>query len=233
MADSTRKFTLRLILSVVTNVGLYVVALFLPARTFHWWRAWVVICVLLVGIVWAIASLYHSHRSILEERLKPLIQKGQPLADRILASLFLLTYMGLVVFVPFDVFRLHLLAKPEAVVSSLGLVLMAFGWWIAQLSIRENAFASAAVRLQEERQQRVVDTGVYSVVRHPLYAGAFILLIGMTLWLESYASTVLALVPLAVICTRILFEERFLKRELPGYSAYLQKVRYRLVPLVW
>ena len=233
MANPTAKLILRLCGSIVMNVGLYVLALFLPAGTWRWWRAWVVIALLLLGSVWAIASLYRQHRAVLEERLKPVVQKGQPVIDRILVLVFLVTYLGVAVFVPFDVFRLHLLPRPAAAISWFGLLLMVVGWGIAQRSLRENAFASAAVRHQEERQQRVVDTGVYGVIRHPLYAGGLILLAGMPLWLESYAGVVLAVVPSAVVSIRILFEERFLGRELPGYDSYTQRVRYRLIPLVW
>jgi len=89
------------------------------------------------------------------------------------------------------------------------------------------------VRHQEERNQTVVDRGVYSVVRHPMYAGAVPLLIGMPLWLESYAAALLAIVPSLLLALRILIEERFLKRNLQGYVEYADRVRYRLVPFFW
>jgi len=230
LAPSTSKLILRLTVSVITNISLYALAPFLSARTIHWWRAWAVIGLILFGSAWAIGDLYRSYRSVLEERLKPLFQKGQPVADRVLVSLFFATYMGLVVFIPLDVFRLRLLGKTGIVFSSLGLLLMVLGWWIAQLSLRENTFASVVVRHPQEGQQSVIDTGVYSVVRHPLYVGGLILVVGMPLWLESYAAFLLAVVPLGVISVRILFEERFLRKELPRYDAYAQKVRYRLIP---
>jgi protein-S-isoprenylcysteine O-methyltransferase Ste14 len=78
-----------------------------------------------------------------------------------------------------------------------------------------------------------VDRGLYSVVRHPMYAGAVLFFVSMPLWLESYAATVLALVTVLLIVVRIRVEERFLKRELPGYEAYTRRVRYRLIPFVW
>jgi protein-S-isoprenylcysteine O-methyltransferase Ste14 len=79
----------------------------------------------------------------------------------------------------------------------------------------------------------VVDSGVYGVVRHPLYAGTLPLMVGMPLWLESYAAALLAVVPIGTLVVRILIEERFLRRELKGYDAYMKKVRYRLIPYVW
>jgi protein-S-isoprenylcysteine O-methyltransferase Ste14 len=125
------------------------------------------------------------------------------------------------------------MAKPGPLVSSLGLVLFAAGWGIMTLALRENAFAAPVVKHQEERQQTVIDTGVYGVVRHPMYAGAVLLLVGMPLWLESYAAAMLASVPIGTLVLRILVEEQFLRRELKGYDAYTERVRYRLIPFLW
>jgi protein-S-isoprenylcysteine O-methyltransferase Ste14 len=89
------------------------------------------------------------------------------------------------------------------------------------------------VRLQKERQQRVIDTGVYAVVRHPMNTGFVPMVVGPALWMESYVAALLAIIPIAVLAMRSVFEERFLKRELKGYEAYTEKVRYRLIPFVW
>src|SRR5262249_35857943 len=118
-------------------------------------------------------------------------------------------------------------------VSSLGLVLVIAGWVIISLVFKENNFAAPVVRHQAEREHRVVDTGVYAIVRHPMYAGIGLYSIGMAFWLYSYAAAIVALVPLAILAVRIVFEERFLVRSLPGYTEYAQKVRYRLVPYIW
>ena len=158
---------------------------------------------------------------------------GQPLADKIVLMLFLASFYGLIVFIPMDVFRLHLMGSPGLLVSSLGLFLFLAGWGIVFLALRENTFAAPVVRLQEERKQRVVDTGVYGVVRHPMYAGGILFIVGIPLWLESYAGVLLALVPIGTLVLRIRLEEQFLRRELKGYDAYTKRVRYRLVPFLW
>jgi protein-S-isoprenylcysteine O-methyltransferase Ste14 len=131
------------------------------------------------------------------------------------------------------VFRFHLIAKPGTLASASGLVLFVAGWWIMTLALRENAFAAPVVKHQEARQQTVIDSGVYGVVRHPMYAGAVLLLVGMPLWLESYATALLASVPIGTLVLRILVEEQFLRRELKGYDAYTERVRYRLIPFLW
>ena len=226
-------FILKLIASIILNVAIFAVLLFLPAATLDWWRAWLFIGVIFIGTVGAMVSLSRGHEGLLKERLKPPIQKGQPLADKIIVVLFLAALSGLVIFIPLDVFRFHLMGKPGTLVSSLGLALLIAGWWIAYLGLRENAFAAPVVKHQEERQQTVIDAGVYSIVRHPLYAGSVLLTVGIPLWLESYPAALLASVPIATIALRTLFEERFLRRELKGYDAYTQRVRYRLVPFLW
>ena len=161
------------------------------------------------------------------------IQKGQPLWDRVLIILLVVSYMGQIVFIPLDVFRFHLVAKPGVLVSFLGLALYIAGWWIMTLAMTVNPFAVPVVRLQKERHQRVIDSGVYAVVRHPMYAGFAPMVVGPALWLESYVAALLAIIPIAVLTVRSLFEERFLKRELKGYDAYTEKVRYRLIPFIW
>ncbi|MRR57876.1 MAG: isoprenylcysteine carboxylmethyltransferase family protein [Deltaproteobacteria bacterium] len=224
---------LKLIAGVISNVVIFGLSLFLPAGTLDWWRAWVFLAVVLVAAVASTAALNRSDPALLNERFKPPVQKGQPLADKILVLLLLSTFIGLIIFIPLDVFRFHLLARPGAVVSSAGLVLFSAGWWILTLAMLDNPFAVTVVRLQEEREQTVIDTGVYSVVRHPMYAGTIPLLVGMSLWLESYAAAVLAIVPVSTLVIRILIEEAFLRRNLEGYQEYMKQVRYRLIPFIW
>jgi len=226
-------FTLRLIIGICFTVVLFAAPLFLPARTLHWWRAWVIVALVFIGTVGAVVGLAYGNRALLEERLKPPVQKGQPLADRILLPLLLATFLGLLVFTSLDVFHLHLMPRPDRLVSSLGLALFVAGWSIAYAALRENAFAASVVRHQEERDQIVVDTGLYSIVRHPLYAGGVLLVVAVPLWLGSYAGTLLATAVFTTLVLRIVFEEPFLRRELNGYNAYAARVRYRLIPFLW
>jgi protein-S-isoprenylcysteine O-methyltransferase Ste14 len=223
----------KMICGVVFNVAIFGGLLFLPAGTLNWWRAWVFLGVVLVGAVGSTVSVFRVSKDLLEERFKPPIQKGQPLADKIVVVLLIAAFVGLTAFIPLDVFRFHLMDKPGTVLSSLGLAFFAAGWWIMTLALRENAFAAPVVKHQEERQHTVIDSGLYGVVRHPMYAGSIPLLVGMPLWLESYAAALLASIPIGVLAVRILVEERFLKRELAGYDAYTERVRYRLIPFLW
>ncbi|HXX53652.1 MAG TPA: isoprenylcysteine carboxylmethyltransferase family protein [Thermodesulfovibrionales bacterium] len=223
------KLVVNSIISLVIMGGL----LFLPAGTFDWWRAWVLIGTFLAGSVISVVSLFPEHKDLLRERLRPPMQKGQPLADKIIMLFFLLFFYGMFAFIPLDVFRFHLMGRPGPPVSSLGMVLFIAGWRIIYLALRENAFAALVVKLQKERGQVVIDSGVYGVVRHPMYAGAIPFILGIPLWLNSYAAAVLALIPVLLLLLRIPKEEAYLGRELRGYEAYTKKVRYRIIPHIW
>jgi len=217
--------------SLVFWTALFGALLFAPGGTVHWWRGWVFLGVFSVLNVVAVVRLFTAHRALIEERVRLPLQQGQPLADKIVVSALLVTFCGLLVAISLDVFRFHLLGAPGPFVAALGLPVFVAGWWIAYLALRENAFAATAVK--HAARQTVIDTGVYGVVRHPMYAGGILVLIGMALWLDSSAGVLLALVPTGVIVLRILLEERFLRRELSGYEAYTRRVRYRLVPALW
>jgi protein-S-isoprenylcysteine O-methyltransferase Ste14 len=223
----------KLVAGLVFNVALYGFLLFVPAGTLHWWRAWVFLAVTLIVTLGAVWSIFPDNAGLLSERSRGVIQKGQPLWDRIIVILLVVSYLGQVIFIPLDVFRFHLMPRPGAIVSFLGLALYVGGWWILTLAMKVNPFAVPVVRLQRERHQRVIDTGVYAAVRHPMYTGFAPFAVGPALWLGSYPAALLALIPIAVLAVRSVFEERFLKRELKDYDAYMEKVRYRLIPFVW
>lgn len=234
MAKPARSMLIvKMIAGIVVQTAVFAAALFGPAPSWDWWRAWVFIAGMTAAGLTGSIGILNLNEDLLAERLKPMLQKGQPLADKVIVTALIAAFGGLMVFIPVDVFRLHLLPEPNAFVSSLGLVLLIVGWWIAYSAMRANAFAAPVVKYQEERAQVVVDTGPYSIVRHPMYSGGSLLLIGTPLWLESYAATVLMIVLIGLLMLRIFVEERLLRRELHGYSAYAGRVRYRLIPMVW
>ena len=218
---------------VAINVAIFAALLFLPTRNLDWWRAWVLLGVIFVSAVASTVILRRTSPALLEERFKSPVQAGQPRTDKIVVSLLIAAFVVEVAFIPIDVFRLHVMPKPGPLVSAAGLVLFIVGWWIMTQALRANPFAAPAVKHQQARHQVTVDGGLYGVVRHPMYAGAVLFFVGMPLWLESPAATVLAVVPVFLIVLRITVEERFLRRELPDYEAYTRRVRYRLIPLVW
>jgi protein-S-isoprenylcysteine O-methyltransferase Ste14 len=221
------------IAGVLINVACFAIPLFASAGTLDWWRAWVVVGIAAAGAAWSIAGLARTSPALVEERFKGPIQAGQPPADRVTVLLLIGCFLALQIVAALDVFRFHLLAPPGLVVSTGGLAAFVAGYWIEYRSVRENAFAVTVVRYQQERGQRVIDTGPYAVVRHPMYAGALLFMVGIPLWLQSYAGALVAsaIVPICVV--RISIEEGLLRRDLAGYEAYALRVRYRLIPYVW
>jgi protein-S-isoprenylcysteine O-methyltransferase Ste14 len=219
--------------SVLFSALMFSALLLLPAWTWRWERAWVVLGVVVVGTVITMLVAFRDNEGLYQERKRGLFQKDQPLADKLVLAPFALSFYGQLVCIPLDVFRWHLLPPPGEIVSGLGLLMFIGGWALMTLAFRANAFAAPVVKHQKDRQHRVVDTGAYAVVRHPMYTGVVLLLPGLALWLESTAAALFALVPITLLMVRVFVEEDFLRRELPGYVDYVQRVRWRLVPGIW
>ena len=228
-----RASVLKLAGGVFYSVVIFGGPLFLGAWTLHWPRAWVFLGVVFAASAGTMFGIFPGRPELLDERYKAPIQKEQPIADAIVTLGLGASFLALLFFIPLDVFRLHVLPTSGVGAGAVGLILFAVGWTMVALALRENAFAAPIVKRQEERGQFVVQTGPYRFVRHPMYAGAIPWMTGMPLWLGSIAGVLLAAVPLACIVLRILIEERVLRRELPGYAEYVDRVRWRVIPFVW
>jgi protein-S-isoprenylcysteine O-methyltransferase Ste14 len=208
--------------------------LFASAGTLGWLRAWVLLAVLLVVRLCTALAVFRVNPGLLRERATVLIHRGQPRADRLLLLASMgASFVGLPAVAALDVFRWHLLPTPPLLLSIAGLVMFTLGWVIIALALRSNAFAVTVVRVQSERRHTVVDSGVYGLVRHPMYAGSPLVNVGLGLWLGSYVAAVSAVVPLVLLLLRLTLEERILRHELPGYLEYTTRVPYRLLPGVW
>jgi len=218
---------------LLANWAIYGLALFLPAGTLVWPAAWVFVGAVTVVYIAMGIWIFPKRPDLLDERSKLPLQKGQPLADKVVLILILVVNLAVTVFIPLDVFRWHLLPPPSLAISVLGLVLVLAGLAMIYLCFQENAFAAPVVRYQEERRHSLVDTGVYRFVRHPMYSGAVLLVPGSALWLDSFAAAVLSIFPILLLVIRISIEERLLVEKLQGYEAYRQRVRFRLIPFVW
>ncbi len=122
----------------------------------------------------------------------------------------------------------------EGVTKNIGLVIYILGMLLVMASMNANEFAETTVNIQEERGQRVIDTGIYSKVRHPMYTGFIFFITGVNVWLGTYVSLILSLIYLAIaLRSRISIEEKTLLNELEGYEAYCNKVKARLIPYLF
>lgn len=209
-------------------------ALFLiPAGTWHWPRAIQFLVVYGLANSVSIVALARLAPDSLEARLSAPSAESQPVADRVVTACLIVALFAWFVFIPVDVFRLHLLPPPTPEVSALGVILSLAGYGCIWSTFFQNAFAAPIVKDQSERGQVLIDTGLYARVRHPLYLGLLLFLMGLALWLQSYASVPGLLLPLTFLVARIKVEETTLEKTLPGYADYTTRVRYRLVPFVW
>ena len=132
-----------------------------------------------------------------------------------------------------DTGRWHLTAPVPPIVRALALAAMAAGLTMFYRAMRENQFFSAVVRIQDDRGHRVVDTGPYSIVRHPGYAGLLVVPPVSGLALGSWLAVAVGAIMSALVVRRVLFEDAFLRQHLTGYGAYAERVPHRLIPRVW
>ena len=225
---------LKVFVRLVADAALVATALFVSAGTVAWPRAWVLLAVLVVVRMVTAVAVYRVNPALLQERAKLPLHGDQPWSDKLLLLLVISTgFIGLPAVAGCDVFRWQVLPRPATLVSALGLVLFTLGWIIKAIALRANAFATSVVRLQRERRHAVVDTGVYAIVRHPFYAATPLVFVGLCLWLQSYTAAILAVVPTAFVLVRLGLEDHFLRRELPGYIEYAERVPRRLLPGIW
>lgn len=203
--------------------------LFVPAWTLDYWQAWLFIVVFMTSA--NAIGLYLSLKDpeLLERRKKIGPAAEQRTSQKIIISLAIIGNIALLVISALD-YRFGW-SKMPGYVSLAGNALVALGFLINGFVFRENSYGASNVRT--EKDQKVISTGPYALVRHPMYVGVLVMVIGVPIALGSWwGLTVLALtVPLLML--RILDEEKLLKQDLPGYTEYAQKVRYRLVPYLW
>jgi len=209
-------------------VSALAVLLLVPAGTLFYWQAWAFIVVFTVSTNAIGVYLLLNDPALLQRRLQfgPAAERG---AQKIISSLSIVGFLGVMVFCALD-YRFGWSQVPP-VVSVLGNVLVALGLFIDLLVFRENTFGASNIRV--EQGQTVVSTGPYAIMRHPMYAGVLVMAVGVPLALGSWWGLLLIGLLMSVLVWRILDEERVLKTELPGYTEYTQRVRYRLVPHVW
>ena len=205
----------------------------LPAWTWQWTEAnQFLICYAILSVFSAVFLALKAPAS-LEARMEMPMNETQPLSDRIATRFLLMFLMGWFVFIPIDVFYLKLLAPPQQIIQILGGILSLFGYSIMLLALYQNEFATPVVRDQSERGHELRDTGLYGLVRHPFYTGFILFCIGMALWLQSYATLIVGLLPLTALIGRIYAEEKILQETLPGYREYMSITRNRLIPFIY
>lgn len=222
----TKELFFQAIIKFVLGVVVIGILLFLPAGSFQYWNAWLFMGILFVPMFLAGIVLMFKNPVLLRKRLQAKEQqKEQSLVIKLSGLMFLAGFViaGLN-------FRFQWIVLPDQVVWT-GAVLFLLSYLLYAEVLRENTYLSRTVEVQEG--QKVIDTGLYGIVRHPMYSATLILFLSMPIVLGSIISFVIFLTYPVIIAKRIRNEEEVLAKELDGYAAYREKVKYRLIPFVW
>lgn len=221
--------SLRLLCSLVALILVMGVLLFGAAGTFDYWQAWLFLASYFAASLIVSIWLERHDPALLERRMR-----GGPFAEgernqKIIMTITSLSFIALLVVPGLDR-RLGWSRMPGEVVI-LGDVLLLAGWFGILAVFRANSYAAATI--QVAAGQKVISTGPYAIVRHPMYAAALIMLLGIPVSLASWWGVVVLVAILPVLAWRLIDEERVLLRDLGGYADYRRKVRWRLIPYIW
>lgn len=214
------------IIKYVTGVIIVALLLFLPAWSLHYWQGWLLIAILFVPMLVVGIVMYVKNKELLKKRLKAKeSDKVQRKTVKYSAVLFIASFI-----VASLNWRYQWGLLPNWVVWIAVFVFILSYVMYAEV-LHENTYLSRTIEVQEN--QRVIDTGLYSIVRHPMYTATTILFIVMPIVLASPISFIIMLLYIPLIVHRIKTEETFLENNLQGYKEYQQRVKYRLIPFIW
>lgn len=219
-----------LLQNVIWIVGMGAV-LFLSAGTWHWPAGWIFLITMAVLGLTDGLWLAKSDPDLLAERMGGMMQPGQPTADKIFIVVF--GCIALIWFITIGLERRAQTSDMPVILQTLGFILLLLSNVFVMWVMRTNSFAAPVVKIQAERGQRVIDSGPYAYVRHPMYSGTILFFAGLPLLLGSWRG--LIMMPLFVLLFgyRATLEERALITGLPGYTDYRTRVRYRMIPGLW
>jgi protein-S-isoprenylcysteine O-methyltransferase Ste14 len=219
----------RAVIQSVLGLAGFGALLFVPAGTFGYWQAWVFLAVFTAVSIFSAVYLLRKDTAIVERRMRAGPKAETRPVQKVVAAGIIILFNALLVFSALD-HRFGWSPVPPAV-SLIGDVLVAIGLGIAVFTVIQNSYAAANITVESD--QKLASTGLYGLVRHPMYMGSMIMLVGMPLALDSWWGLAVLVPVLILIAVRILDEEKLLTRELDGYREYTDKVHHRLVPYVW
>tara|TARA_B100000073_G_scaffold25690_1_gene19972 strand:- start:1836 stop:2519 length:684 start_codon:yes stop_codon:yes gene_type:complete len=218
---------------ILFQTSLLGIFLYLPALTLNWPDALLFLTIHFLITILASAYLLIVKPASIEARMN-YDSETQPKEDRLATVLMLSAIVVGLSLAPIDIFHSNLSSSFEGNIKNIGLGIYIVGMLFVMASMNANEFAETTVNIQEERGQKVIDTGIYSVVRHPMYTGFIFFITGVNVWLGTYLSLFLSLTFLAIaLRSRIKIEEKTLLDDLEGYEDYCKKVKARLIPYLF
>ncbi|HSO85916.1 MAG TPA: isoprenylcysteine carboxylmethyltransferase family protein [Draconibacterium sp.] len=229
-AITTNQAGNKLLVKVLTRVFIAFIfigiLIFVPAGTMKFLNGWIFIGGILLPMTFTLIYFYINDPELLEKRIN--IKEREDAQKKYLKLSLILFVVAYII--PGLDFRFHWSDVPMWLVL-VALVIMICGYIMFIVVMMQNRYASRVIEIQHE--QKLIDTGLYSVVRHPMYLAATILYVASTLVLGSYYALIPMLLVPFLLALRINNEEKVLLKGLPGYEAYLKKVKYRMIPLIW
>ncbi|MEQ8174620.1 MAG: isoprenylcysteine carboxylmethyltransferase family protein [Syntrophomonadaceae bacterium] len=225
MGDNTNLSTSKAFLMPVIIMILAALILFLPAGSLKYWQGWIWWSILSVLTLFITVYFVKRDPGLLARRMQVKEKEPQPGIMKVISFLSMFTYV-----IPGFDFRFHWSAVPVWLVIAAN-VMVFIGYVLIIRVFKENSYASTVI--QVEKEQQVISTGPYAMVRHPMYTGLLIMFLFTPLALGSYWALLFAALSIPTNIYRIRKEEATLTRDLPGYANYLTKTRYRLIPLIW
>ena len=212
---------------------LFPVILFGLAGDLRWIEGWVFSAIFLAMCYGTLVYLYFHDPDLLKERFGSPFQETQKPWDKVLLSLFLFEFIVWWAIMPLDARRYGWSPAFPFWIKAIGTLLLIVAIYVVFEAMKENTFAAPVVKMQKERGQKVVSTGVYGIVRHPMYAGAVLLFFSAPLLLGSVYGLALGVVLIITMATRSVGEEAMLAEELDGYRDYMERVKWRIIPFVF
>lgn len=225
MEDDTRLSPLKAYLVPIIIMIVMGLVLFLPAGSLKFWEGWIWWSIISAMTLFIATYFLKRDPALLARRMKVEGKEREPGIIRLLSFISLFVFL-----VPGFDYRYHWSEVPVWLVI-LSNFLVFFGYLLIFLVFKENSYASTVIQVEEE--QRVITTGPYAIVRHPMYTGLLIILLFTPLALGSHWALIFAFLFIPTLIFRIRKEEEVLLRELPGYWDYVNKTHFRLIPFVW
>src|SRR5436190_5140854 len=233
MVQNQRPSAVKVVFSVLITILIFPAITLLLAGDWRWLEGWIFSLWFAAMTMATTIYLVIYDPALLAERSRFRFAEDQKKWDRyVLISIYLLMLTWFII-LPLDAKRFAWSPDFPAWLKVLGGLMLIPSLYLIFRAIAENTFASTMVRIQKERKQRVISTGVYGFVRHPMYSGAVFMMFGGPLLIGSIWGLSIAVIALLVLIVRIVGEEKMLMNELQGYSEYMKRVRYRLLTTIW
>lgn len=229
MVKRNNDLEIRAYKGVVQFIFVFWIVIFLPAWSLYYWQGWIYFAIFSISILIITAYFLKHDRELIERRLKGGPGGEKEKSQKIIQTITAVIFISLTLFPGFD--HRFLWSQVPPYISVAADVLVALGFYIIFLVFKENSFTSAII--ETDKNQKVISTGPYKIIRHPMYGGAFILFLAAPVAMGSSWGVLFSLLLTIMMAVRLLDEEKFLKKNLKGYEEYCRKTPFHLIPFIW